>query len=100
MTQVTNAAEQYQAALLDITRLASAGFSELASMARTLLLAMESPDFYRYPEHLGTVLDAMSSKAVSIGSAVECEAERIEVFNTNAAWERRAAAYAASGKPR
>jgi hypothetical protein len=92
-------AEHYRAALVDITALSRSGFAELASTAHMLLLAMESPNFYRDPDHLSTLLDTMYCKATRTVNAVGCEAERVACWQADEANIRRSAAYAASRKP-
>jgi hypothetical protein len=95
MSTTEKSLEHYKAVLLDITCLAKSSLAELAAMARALLLAMESPDFYREPDQLAMVLNSMWRKAMSTGSAVECEAERLAYFTSESGAVRRSAAYAA-----
>ena len=98
MSKTETTSKQYRSAMFDVSCMAMGGLDEISSMARMLLLAMESPDFYRHPEHIGNVVQSIWGKALEISNVVACEAERVECLKDDLAQERRRAAWAAARK--
>lgn len=86
-----------ESALTDIHGLAMEGLSQIEAVARVSLLAMQTPDAYRFPENIAMTLEVIWSIAQNIQGCVGSEAENVGCAQSRTASERRKFARHAAG---
>lgn len=83
-----------------IDSLSQEGFSEISSIARLALAALETPDGYLNPEIIAQALRAIFGKAIDIKNSINCEAEGVGCHYVDDSLRRRNAAQRAVEKSR
>ncbi|MDM1697131.1 hypothetical protein HX099_10750 [Thiopseudomonas alkaliphila] len=76
-------------AVTDIHGLAMEGLSQIEAIARVSLLAMQTPDAYRFPENIAMTLEVIWSIAQNIQGCISSEAENVGCAQPCTAPERR-----------
>lgn len=90
--QSTSRISDLEGAVTDIHGLAMEGLSQIEAIARVSLLAMQTPDAYRFPENIAMTLEVIWSIAQNIQGCVGSEAENVGCAQPCTASERRKAA--------
>lgn len=96
--QLATRINDLESAIINIHSLATHAFSQIEAIANTSLLAMQTPDAYKFPENIAMTLDAIGSIAQSIHGCIDGEAEYIGCTSPNNHSVARSAAHYISKK--
>lgn len=86
--------DRLRAAITDMDSLSQHGFSQIASVARLALLAMETPEAARNPDRLADAFELIWTIAEDVQNCINARAEELGCNYIDPAAHRRQAARA------
>lgn len=70
--------EDFKSAVYEMDYLSQCGFTEISSVAKLALIALESPNAHRNPEHIAQAFVVILGRANDLMNSINCEAENVE----------------------